>query len=117
MLGAVCPLAYDMPTSLSVFKICVCPSRSPLGQLNDGVRYFDLRMSWRDETNDVWTCHSFFCSPLAEILDDVRRFSMLHPREVVILKCSHWCDTLMSVSMCTACCYYLCQNCRPSYPI
>jgi len=59
------------------------------GQLKLGVRYFDLRPSWRDGT--LYIHHDIITGPrLCDVLNDVRRFMNEGHRELIILKLSHY---------------------------
>jgi len=62
-------------------------------QLSIGIRYFDLRPRWYDNTFYIHheVVRDAFGPPLDEVLEDVRRF-MEDRRELVILKFSHYRD-------------------------
>lgn len=66
--------------------------RDILGQLEGGVRYFDLRPEYDD--NDYYTYHNFSDikgQKIDDVLDDVYTFmSEKQTNELVILKFSHW---------------------------
>ncbi|HEX5723967.1 MAG TPA: hypothetical protein VFX98_00800, partial [Longimicrobiaceae bacterium] len=60
------------------------------GQLSHGSRYFDLRPR-RSGGGTVYICHGEIQGPpLAEVLDDVKRFMQEENGELVILKFSHF---------------------------
>jgi hypothetical protein len=60
------------------------------GQLNAGVRYFDLRPKWISRSRQFVIYHNFIPGPyLSEVLDDVYRFAMEEHQELIILKFSH----------------------------
>ncbi len=52
-------------------------------QLDNGVRYIDLRLDWHD--NDIWIVHSMYSDKLSNILDDVKSFAQSHSKEIIIL--------------------------------
>lgn len=88
---SVCQASWpdDLAAGLSITQI-----KSILGQLNDGVRYFDLRVDERDDGRLV-TYHrngdGAGCSGenLSDIMNDTRTFLSDYPKETVILKFSH----------------------------
>lgn len=57
-------------------------SKNILEQLNDGIRYLDLRLTWDDE---VWIEHCFKSVKFSDVLTDIKTFAELHPNEIVIV--------------------------------
>lgn len=53
-------------------------------QLDDGIRYLDVRVTVRD--GELLTWHSVYSVPLSTALDDVVAFSVAHPRELVVVQ-------------------------------
>jgi len=59
-------------------------------QLMDGIRYFDLRISYHTQEKRFYLTHTFTCVPLEEVLQQMRTFMDYHPGEVIII--SSVCD-------------------------
>jgi hypothetical protein len=57
-------------------------------ELQDGIRYFDLRVC-RTDSGVFVTCHGLEAAPLQDILDGTRAWVDSHPGEVVILDLNH----------------------------
>lgn len=67
----------------------VCQNSSIADQLNLGIRYFDIRLCV-PRSGPVCVCHCLEGPPLREILDQVERFLMKNPLELVILEFKHF---------------------------
>lgn len=73
-------------------------SLNVLGQLMAGVRWFDLRVAYVEQTLASGTVNSSFYThhhnipgpPLGDVLDDIRSFMINCPGEFVLLKFSHY---------------------------
>ncbi len=70
------------------------PIRDAERELNDGIRYFDLRVCGRAffsayAPGTLLTCHGLEAAPLQEILDQTRAWLDGHPGEVVFLDFNH----------------------------
>ncbi|RYZ91591.1 MAG: hypothetical protein EOP06_06625 [Proteobacteria bacterium] len=64
--------------------------KSILNQLNDGIRFFDLRMYFDSATNDVHVQHGLRGCTLRTILEDVSQFlKQSGGRELILLQVSH----------------------------
>lgn len=63
--------------------------RTTLEMLNDGIRYFDLRVCV-DSKGVLMTCHGLYGASVSSILDDVKIFTDKNPREVVLLGFNHF---------------------------
>lgn len=59
--------------------------------LNDGIRYFDLRVCV-DSKGVLMTYHGLFGASLTSMLDDVKKFSDQNPRELILLGFNHFWD-------------------------
>jgi hypothetical protein len=64
-------------------------------QLQCGVRYLDLRIILRPDSNpsspdSLWTCHGLYGSPLREALSEIQSFLAEHPREVILIDCAEF---------------------------
>ncbi|MGD9241588.1 MAG: hypothetical protein PVG69_16285 [Desulfobacterales bacterium] len=81
-------------------------NRSPRLQLEDGIRYFDLRYQWQGGGDElevigpygmiirplvIWhgACHTTN-GPIQNAITWVKEFVESHPKEIVILDLSHW---------------------------
>lgn len=57
--------------------------------LESGVRYFDMRLTY-NENKQMWmTSHTYFSTPLEEVLADLSSFLEDHPGEFVIIDIQH----------------------------
>lgn len=61
-------------------------------QLCAGIRYFDLRISSKPNTEDVYLIHGLFSYKLESILEDINKFLESHPKEVILLDFNHFYD-------------------------
>ncbi len=57
-------------------------------QLEDGIRYLDLRVQWRESKKAFYLLHSLYGPPLQKILDEISLFLHEHPKEVLIIQIS-----------------------------
>ncbi len=60
------------------------------GQLQRGIRYFDLRLCGGNDVDSVYTCHALAGQKLTRLIEQVRDFVNAHPDELVLLDMSHW---------------------------
>lgn len=65
--------------------------RTTAEMLNDGIRYFDIRICV-DGKGLLMTCHGLYGASIASILDDVKTFTDNNPKEVVLLGFNHFWD-------------------------
>ena len=63
--------------------------RNTLEMLNDGIRYFDIRVCV-DNKGVLKTCHGLYGASVDAILDDVKTFTDKNPHEVVLLGFNHF---------------------------
>jgi hypothetical protein len=91
----VMPATHDSGMSEGGFSFSTLgktQDRNILGQLEGGIRYFDLRPEFDD--NDYYTYHNFSDvkgESIDDVLNDVYTFmSEKQQKELVILKFSHW---------------------------
>lgn len=63
--------------------------RTTLEMLNDGIRYFDLRVCV-DKQGILMTCHGLYGASLESILNDVKTFTDKNPHELVLLGFNHF---------------------------
>lgn len=59
-------------------------------QLQDGIRYFDLRLAYDSKSQDLWLVHGLLSITLRDSLKDIRSFVSKHPGEVVLLDFNHF---------------------------
>ena len=59
-------------------------------QLMAGIRYLDLRVALRKEDNQFRVLHGLYGIAIEEALEDVKRFMVKHPKEIVILDFNHF---------------------------
>jgi hypothetical protein len=65
--------------------------RTTLEMLNDGVRYFDIRVCVNDK-GTLMTCHGVYGTSVESMLDDVKTFADKNPKELVLLGFNHFWD-------------------------
>jgi hypothetical protein len=80
--------------SSSVGKIAInwgqAQNQGFLSQLNDGIRYFDLRVGW-DEKRKTWVTHHFVQGSLIQdLLQSIKQFIDRNTKEIVIVEMSHF---------------------------
>lgn len=59
-------------------------------QLKAGIRYFDLRISTKDGTEQLFFVHGQYSIDVVSVLNDIETFLDTHPKEIVILDCQHF---------------------------
>jgi hypothetical protein len=57
--------------------------------LEQGVRYFDIRLTYNQEKEAWYTAHTYFSTPFDEVLSDIKQFLDQHPGEFLILDIQH----------------------------
>ncbi len=55
-------------------------------QLNDGIRYIDLRVIYRDSEKDFYCAHGLYGPKLSDVLSDMMRFMEENPQEIIIVQ-------------------------------
>ncbi|XP_053084003.1 PI-PLC X domain-containing protein 1 [Pangasianodon hypophthalmus] len=78
-----------------VYKWAVTQERSVREQLDCGVRYCDLRIAHlpNDSSSDLYFYHGVYTTITVEtVLKEIRTWLDAHPKEIVILSCSHFQD-------------------------
>lgn len=60
-------------------------NRTMYEQLNDGVRYVDLRVAYHLATNDFYIVHGYYGHKLSTVLRQIARFMRENPCEVIII--------------------------------
>ncbi|XP_076457429.1 PI-PLC X domain-containing protein 2-like [Babylonia areolata] len=67
-----------------------CQSLPVLQQLKAGVRYLDLRVAHRPQTDQLHLVHALYGPSVATVMEEVRSFLTDHDKEVVILDFNHF---------------------------
>jgi len=65
--------------------------RTTSEMLNDGIRYFDIRVCVSDK-GVLMTCHGLYGASVESMLEDVQRFSDKYPQELILLGFNHFWD-------------------------
>ncbi|XP_078575198.1 PI-PLC X domain-containing protein 3-like [Branchiostoma floridae x Branchiostoma japonicum] len=60
------------------------------GQLNVGVRYFDLRVAWRESDNSLYFVHGLYGSKVETAMQEIADWLNTHTKEVVMLDFNHF---------------------------
>lgn len=63
----------------------VTQSKDLYSQLEEGIRFLDLRVSYDEKNGKFYLTHTFTCIPLEEGLADINRYLKEHSGEVVVL--------------------------------
>lgn len=88
----------DLPRGLNVFGPIVPAIAAPWSkaqgktakeQLELGIRYFDMRIVYRDSHKAFYTCHGLYGEHLDVVLNEIEDFLNSHPKEVIILDFNH----------------------------
>jgi hypothetical protein len=63
-------------------------------QLEQGIRYLDLRVCYSDSTSHsgektFYLCHSLLGSHLSQVLNDIAQFAKKHPSEIILADLNH----------------------------
>ena len=58
-------------------------------QLNNGIRYFDLRVCFDKSSNNFYLCHALLGVQLIVALRQIQQFARNHPSEIIILDFNH----------------------------
>ena len=73
-----------------VHSWAVTQSLNIYDQLMAGIRYLDLRVALRNKDNQIRVLHGLYGVGIEEVLEDVKRFVVKHPKEIVILDFNHF---------------------------
>jgi hypothetical protein len=65
--------------------------RTTAEMLDDGIRYFDIRVCV-DNKGTLMTCHGLFGASVESVLNDVKTFTDKNPKELVLLGFNHFWD-------------------------
>jgi 1-phosphatidylinositol phosphodiesterase len=79
----------DLPNKLIAKFACrfaLTQSLSISEQLRSGIRYFDLRVDYDEETSTFRAFHLLFGLPIQEILKEIRDFIRTNPSEILVIE-------------------------------
>ncbi|XP_076357587.1 PI-PLC X domain-containing protein 2-like [Tachypleus tridentatus] len=54
-------------------------------QLEIGIRYFDFKVATKPGSSDLYIVHGLYGDSMTSVLDSIKEFLDLHPKEVVLL--------------------------------
>ena len=96
-------MAPDAPDAVKFLDSCCCFCCSGIiyrwavtqdlttqQQPQAGIRYFDLRVASRSDTDVLYLVHSLNAQDASTFLKNVRDFLVLHPKEAVLLDFRHF---------------------------
>lgn len=61
-------------------RLCKCQTMDFEGQLGRGIRYFDMRIAFHEETRTFHTCHGVYCVEMGEALGQFKAFLDEHEK-------------------------------------
>lgn len=61
-------------------------NRTIYQQLNDGVRYLDLRVIYRDSAKDFYTVHGLYGPRFSHVLGQINQFLRENPKEILVIQ-------------------------------
>jgi len=67
----------------------ICQQKSIYEQLEGGIRFLDMRISYNNITQKIHVCHGLFGCEVDIILDDINKFITTNSKEIVIISFSH----------------------------
>jgi len=70
-------------------RMCKCQELTIKQQLEEGVRYLDLRLGFHEESGQFYSCHGVFCVDMKEVVQEINGFLDAHPKEIVICDFNH----------------------------
>jgi hypothetical protein len=65
--------------------------RTTIEMLNDGIRYFDIRVCV-DGKGTLMTCHGVYGASVESMLNDIKLFSDKNPKELILIGFNHFWD-------------------------
>jgi hypothetical protein len=82
-------------------RLCQCQTLSFARQLQEGIRYFDMRIASHAETGTFHTCHGVYCVEMSDILKQFKKFLNNNPKVRLLALCLF---SLCYSSNCLLCC-------------
>lgn len=73
-----------------IHKWSICQNLSILDQLKAGIRFLDIRVTHREADDEFYVTHSLFGPKVYDCMEDVKKFLIDHPKEVVLLDFNHF---------------------------
>ena len=73
-----------------VYQWSTTQSLNITAQLQAGIRYMDLRISSKKNSEEYFCVHGLYGSKIENILQDVNNFLEAHPKEIVLLDFNHF---------------------------
>lgn len=70
-------------------KWSTCQSKTLRQQLEGGIRYFDMRIGRKPQTEDIFVMHGLYGRKLEVDMQEMADFIKSHPKEVVLLDFNH----------------------------
>lgn len=64
-----------------------CHKGTIYNQLCNGMRIFDLRVSYDSNNKIFYITHTFTCVNMIDVINDIKKFMNLYPKEIVIICC------------------------------
>lgn len=89
--GQDIPKAVDIVTGKNIVgpilkKWSQAQNLEILAQLNEGIRYLDLRVIYRDSKKQFYTVHGLYGPSLTDVLAQIDIFTKIHPKEIIIIE-------------------------------
>ena len=73
-----------------IYKWAITQSLSFTDQLKAGIRYFDLRVATKEETEDLYFAHNLYGHKIEDSMNEIKQFLDEHPKEIVLLDFNHF---------------------------
>nr|XP_002119581.1 PI-PLC X domain-containing protein 2-like [Ciona intestinalis] len=80
---------YFEPFKGVVYNWSITQELPIMDQLNIGIRYFDLRIAPKPDSEDLYFVHGLYGPAVQSVLENINQFLNYHPSEVVILDFNH----------------------------
>lgn len=86
---------FNHGSSWQVKKLATMQTQNIYEQLENGVRYLDLRISNFENSNNfainnIYTTHSVLGASIVSVINQVAQFIAANPNELIILDFNHW---------------------------
>lgn len=94
--ASVAPDAHSIVSTLNRIIPCVVRRWAktqylkPTEQLQNGVRYFDLRICLQKSENQFYFVHGLYCERIQEPLNEIKQYLDDHPNEFIVFDCQHF---------------------------
>ncbi|KAH9505111.1 PI-PLC X domain-containing protein 2 [Bulinus truncatus] len=83
------PLIGQMAKGV-IYRWAVCQSLDFTNQLLSGIRYFDLRVATKPDSQDIFCVHQLYGPKITDFTDAVNKYLSDHPREIVLIDFNHF---------------------------